>query len=129
VIAPTFRVDLLREVDLIEEVGRHYGFDRLEATFPVLTQPAPPPDPRIPRDQLIRRVLTAAGIFEAVTFGFIEARAAEPVVTTGPGDSAPDLGVPIPNPPPAAFGPLRPALLPGLVDAGAHHRRHGRRDR
>ena len=32
---PTFRVDLLREVDLIEEVGRHYGFDKLEPTFPV----------------------------------------------------------------------------------------------
>ena len=30
---PTFRVDLLREVDLIEEVGRHYGFDRLEAVL------------------------------------------------------------------------------------------------
>ena len=59
--APTFRVDLLREADLIEEVGRHYGFDKLEATFPVMTQPAPPPDPRIPRDQLVRRVLTAAG--------------------------------------------------------------------
>ena len=29
-IAPTFRVDLLREVDLIEEVGRHYGFDKLD---------------------------------------------------------------------------------------------------
>ena len=34
VVAPTFRVDLLREVDLIEEVGRHYGFDKLEPTFP-----------------------------------------------------------------------------------------------
>ena len=32
--APTFRVDLLREVDLIEEVGRHYGFDKLEPPFP-----------------------------------------------------------------------------------------------
>src|SRR5437867_5320252 len=37
-IAPTFRVDLLREADLIEEVGRHYGFDKLDATFPVMTQ-------------------------------------------------------------------------------------------
>ena len=46
-VAPTFRVDLLREADLIEEVGRHYGFDKLEPTFPVVTQPAPPPDPRI----------------------------------------------------------------------------------
>ena len=61
VVAPTFRVDLLREVDLIEEAGRHYGFDRLEPAFPVLTQPAPPPDPRIARDQLVRRVATAAG--------------------------------------------------------------------
>ena len=40
-VAPTFRVDLLREADLIEEVGRHYGFDKLEPTFPVVTQPAP----------------------------------------------------------------------------------------
>src|SRR4029077_7167749 len=77
VIAPTFRVDLIREVDLIEEVGRHYGFDKLEATFPVITQAAPPPDPRVPRDQLVRRVLTAAGCSEAVTFGFIEAKAVD----------------------------------------------------
>ncbi len=76
-VAPTFRVDLLREADLIEEVGRHYGFDKLEATFPPVTQPAPPPDPRIPRDQLVRRVLTAAGFSEAVTFGFIEAQAVD----------------------------------------------------
>src|SRR6185369_4912842 len=47
VIAPTFRVDLLREVDLIEEVGRHHGFEKLPDTFPVVVAPAPPPDPRI----------------------------------------------------------------------------------
>ena len=73
---PTFRVDLLREVDLIEEVGRHYGFERLEPAFPIMTEAAPPPDPRIARDQLVRRALTAAGLSEAVTFGFIEADAA-----------------------------------------------------
>ena len=36
---PTFRVDVLREVDLIEEVARHYGYERLPATFPALTRP------------------------------------------------------------------------------------------
>ena len=46
--APTFRVDLLREVDLIEEVGRHYGFDKLEPSFPPMFAAAPPPDPRSP---------------------------------------------------------------------------------
>ena len=120
VVAPTFRVDLLREVDLIEEVGRHYGFERLPSTFPVMTQPAPPPDPRIARDGLVRRVMTAAGLSEAVTFGFIEAKAAalfEPDQTQL---------VPLANPLTAKFDTLRPLLLPGLVDAVAHNRRHGR---
>jgi len=142
-MAPTFRVDLLREADLIEEVGRHYGFDKLEATFPVVTQPAPPPDPRVPRDRLVRRVLTAAGCSEAVTFGFIEAKAAEPFAsgheqgTQGAQrhvSSASSAGslfnrlVTIVNPLSAKFDTLRPSLLPGLVDVVAHNRRHGRRD-
>ncbi|OLD12606.1 MAG: phenylalanine--tRNA ligase subunit beta [Acidobacteria bacterium 13_1_40CM_2_64_6] len=121
-VAPTFRVDLLREVDLIEEVGRHYGFDRLEATFPVVTTAAPPPDPRILRDRLVRRVLTAAGLSEAVTFGFIEAKAAEPFATAG------HASIAVANPLSAKFDTLRPSLLPGLVDAVAHNRRHGRSD-
>ncbi len=121
VTAPTFRVDLLREADLIEEVGRHYGFDRLPATFPVQREPAPAPDPRVPRDRRVRRVLTAAGLSEAVTFAFIEARAAEPFAGA--------VGiVPVANPLSGKFDTLRPSLLPGLVDAVAHNRRHGRRD-
>jgi len=122
VVAPTFRVDLLREVDLIEEVGRHHGFDRLEAAFPPLVQPATAPDPRIGRDQLVRRVLTAAGLSEAVTFGFIESKAAAPFQSV----AADTVG--IANPLSAKFDTLRPSLLPGLVDAVAHNRRHGRRD-
>jgi phenylalanyl-tRNA synthetase beta chain len=121
---PSFRVDLLREVDLIEEVGRHYGFDRLEATFPVMTQAAAAPDPRVSRDQLARRVLASAGLSEAVTFGFIERRAAEAFL---PDDDTTPI-VPVANPLSAKFDVLRPSLLPNLVDAVAHNRRHGRRD-
>jgi phenylalanyl-tRNA synthetase beta chain len=124
VIVPTFRVDVIREVDLIEEVGRHYGFDRLEASFPPMRQAAQPPDPRIVRDQLARRVLTASGLSEAVTFGFIERRAAEPFVPA----AGTALLVPVANPLSAKFDTLRPSLLPGLLDAVAHNRRHGRRD-
>lgn len=123
VIAPTFRVDLLREVDLIEEVGRHYGLDKLPDRFPAMEAPAPPPDARIPRDQTVRRVLTADGLSEAVTFGFIEAKAAEAFAGA---DGAPLIAVA--NPLSAKFDTLRPSLLPGLVDAVAHNRRHGRED-
>ncbi len=121
VAAPTFRVDLLREVDLIEEVGRHFGFDRLPSTFPAVTAPAAPPDPRIPRDMLVRRVLTAAGLSEAVTFGIVESRAAAPFA----GDEPP---IPVANPLSAKFDVLRPSLVSGLIDAVAHNRRHGRDD-
>jgi phenylalanyl-tRNA synthetase beta chain len=122
VVAPTFRVDLAREADLVEEVGRHFGFDRLEPAFPAATAAAPPPDPRIPRDQLIRQVLAAAGLSEAVTFGFIEKKAA------GLFAAANGAPVAIANPLSGKFDTLRMSLLPGLVDAVAHNRRHGRRD-
>ncbi len=122
--APTYRVDLLREVDLIEEVGRHFGFDRIDATFPVQTAAAAPPDPRIRRDRLARRVLSAAGLSEAVTFGFVEAEAAQAFVDAG----AVTRLVAVANPLSAKFDTLRPSLLPGLVDSVAHNRRHGRRD-
>lgn len=124
VVAPTFRVDLLREVDLIEEVGRHYGFDRLEPAFPVMTRAADAPDARVSRDQLVRRVMAAAGLSEAVTFGFIERRAAEAFLPDG--ETSGLVGVA--NPLSAKFDVLRPSLLPGLVDAVGYNRRHGRRD-
>lgn len=121
VAAPTFRVDLLREIDLIEEVGRHYGFDKLEAALPPMTAAAAPPDARITTDQVARRVLTSAGLSEAVTFGIIESRAAR---TFAPGGDAAQV-VGIANPLSAKFDALRPSLLPGLIDAVAHNRRHG----
>jgi phenylalanyl-tRNA synthetase beta chain len=125
VVVPTVRVDISREVDLIEEVGRHYGFDRLEASFPAMTQAVAPPDPRVSRDQLVRRVCAAAGLTEAVTFGFIERRAAEAFVSD---DAARAAIVAVANPLSAKFDVLRPSLLPGLMDSVGHNRRHGRRD-
>lgn len=124
VTVPTFRVDLLREVDLIEEVGRHWGFDKLDAAFPVMTSSAAAPDPRVSRDHLVRRVLTGAGVSEAVTFGFIESNSAAAYVSA---DAVATI-VPVANPLSAKFDVLRPSLLPGLVDVVARNRRHGRRD-
>jgi phenylalanyl-tRNA synthetase beta chain len=124
VVVPTFRVDVLREADLIEDVGRHHGFDKLAPTFPVVTTIAAPSDPRIARDRLVRRVLTAAGLSEAVTFGFIEAKAAD-AFGLSPADAP---AIAIANPLSAKFDTLRPSLIPGLVDAVAHNRRHGSRD-
>jgi phenylalanyl-tRNA synthetase beta chain len=118
---PTRRVDVTREVDLIEEVARHYGFDRLPSTFPPLNAAPPPIDPRIGRARHLRSVMTAAGFSEAMTFGFVASTAAEPFATGG------EL-VPIANPLSESFAVLRPSVLPGLVDAVAHNRRREQRD-
>ncbi len=118
---PTRRVDVAREIDLIEEVARHYGFDRLPSTFPPLTSAPPPIDPRIGRARHLRGVMTAAGFSEAMTFGFVGSSAATPFADGG------DL-VPIANPLSESFAVLRPSVLPGLVDAVAYNRRREQRD-
>ncbi len=122
VTVPSFRVDVAREADLIEEVGRHHGFDRLPTTFPALTAAQAPPPPQIARDRLVRQVLTAAGFSESATFAFIERDASAPFCE--PGVEA----APIANPLSEKFAVLRPSLLPGLVDACAHNRRRERKD-
>ena len=121
ITVPTRRVDILREVDLIEEVARHNGFDRIPVSFPALTTAPPPMDPRITQARALRSIMTGAGFSEAMTFGFVSEPAAAPFAAEG------DL-VPIANPLSETFAVLRPSVLPGLVAAVAHNRRREQRD-
>ena len=120
VTVPAWRVDVRRPVDLIEEVGRHHGFEHLPTTFPAAEQAPRPSDSRIGRDQRVRQTLLAMGFSEAITFAFIETAAAEPFQAPGV--------LTLANPLSEKFAVLRPSLLPGLVDAVSHNRRRGRRD-
>ena len=122
VTVPSYRVDVAREVDLIEEVGRHHGFDRLPTTFPALTAPQAPPPARLVLERRVRQVLLAAGFSECSTFAFEEKEAALPFCAPG---AEP---YPIANPLSEKFAVLRPSLLPGLLDSCAHNRRRERKD-
>ena len=122
VTVPAHRVDVGREIDLIEEVARHHGYDRLPATYPAAVRPPAPPSGALARRRLLRRVLTASGCSEAITYGFIEETAAAPFV-----DGSDDL-VRIANPLAETSAVLRPALIPGLVDALIYNRRREHRD-
>ena len=121
VTVPSWRVDIHRQVDLIEEVGRHHGFEHLPSTFPGVQQAPPPSDPRIARDARVRGAMLGMGFSEAITFAFIEETAAAPFLN----GQAP---VALLNPLSEKFAVMRPSLLPGLIDAVSHNRRHGRRD-
>jgi phenylalanyl-tRNA synthetase beta chain len=58
---PSFRLDVAREVDLIEEIARHYGYDRL----PSRVRPAPP---RLESDQRRKRELKATAILAGLGY-------------------------------------------------------------
>jgi phenylalanyl-tRNA synthetase beta chain len=121
VSVPSWRVDVAREMDLIEEIARHYGYDRLPTTFPALTTVPARPSPLLEERRVLHRLVTAAGFNECVTFSFVAERAAREFA------SADEL-VSIANPLSETFAVLRPSLLSGLLDSLSHNRRHGQRD-
>src|SRR5438046_3075074 len=113
---PSFRVDLKREIDLIEEVARLYGVDKIPATAPRGATGANPYD--AVHDQLAeaRRILTGLGLHEAQGQTLISDAAGN--LVTG------EQLVPLANPLSSDMNVLRPSLLPGLLDALRHNLSH-----
>jgi phenylalanyl-tRNA synthetase beta chain len=117
---PTFRVDLKREVDLIEEVARLYGVDRIPATAPRGAVGSNPYD--VTHDALTeaRRLLTGLGLNEAQGQTLISTEAAQLVAESG--------AVSLANPLSSDMNVLRPSLIPGLLDALRHNLRRKNED-
>lgn len=108
VTAPTRRFDLAIEEDLIEEVVRIHGYDRVPTTLPGgATRIAVPSETRVAESEL-RRQMVARDCLETVNFAFVDASLlAAWGAATG--------SVPLANPLSAELGVMRTALLPGLV--------------
>jgi phenylalanyl-tRNA synthetase beta chain len=117
---PTHRPDIAREVDLIEEVARVRGIDRVKPVLPAIR----PTRDEGPREETARRVRAAAvelGLSEAITFAFLAKGQLEAVF-------APSPAVALKNPLTEHQGVMRTSLLPGLLETVARARRHGERD-
>jgi phenylalanyl-tRNA synthetase beta chain len=117
VTLPSWRLDLDREIDLIEEVARVYGYNRFANTLPGFAG-AVRELPQAASEATLRRTLLAAGYHEAISSTFTsEADAAL---------SAPQPAqiVPLGNPLSAEAGVMRPSLVPGMITmiAGNLHR-------
>jgi phenylalanyl-tRNA synthetase beta chain len=118
-VAPTFRPDLEREIDIVEEVGRRFGLDKIPRTLPHTTQQGGGLTPRQRDRRAVADAVVGVGASEALTIpliahadlerfglpldGIVEAtnalRAEEPV--------------------------LRPAILPGLLKTAGFNAGHG----
>ena len=124
VSVPSFRSDVSREVDLIEEVIRVYGFDKLDITLPQKT--IGPSRPRESKRRLLRRALLAGGFHESVTFGFTSPKKIEAMGFAG-GDprSRPLM---IDNPMSIEQSAMRTTLLPNLLSAVSNNLKQGSKD-
>jgi phenylalanyl-tRNA synthetase beta chain len=116
---PSWRGDVSREVDLIEEVGRHYGFGKIPSTLPKTTGGAGLL-PAQARERRLRDLLVGAGLDEVINYAFVSDEAAAP--TGGP-------RVALENPLAEVQGVLRDSLvIPGLLTNLKTNLRQGRRD-
>ncbi len=118
VALPSWRPDSTEEIDVIEEVARHYGYDRIGKTMPKSTLHGEL-SVRQQRRRLVREVLLGLGISEAMPNPFL-----------APGTLAkaglPTEALTITNPLVAEESVLRTSLRPGLLEAIAYNESHRR---
>ncbi len=117
---PSFRPDIVLEEDLIEEIGRIYGYENIPETLPAggATQGGDSEEGIfITR---LKRTLTACGMQEVVTHSLVA-----PSLFESPADA--DRLVAVRNALSAEVGGLRRSLLPTLLDAAQLNARQGQR--
>ena len=122
VTPPSFRPDLPREIDLIEEVLRLWGMGRVTATIPAAKNHIG----GLTREQKLTRrvgeILRACGLNETTTFGFAAPGDLEKIGMSTEGRGCP---VVLMNPLVAEQTEMRRSLLPGLLQSVAYNEAHG----
>ncbi len=106
---PSYRRDLEREADLVEEIGRIHGYDRLESAAPRTPLRIGRKDEVERGKDRLREVLASLGMDEALTDGFDKKAWREALQMSG------DDLVPVRNPMAATQAAMRSSLLPGLL--------------
>jgi phenylalanyl-tRNA synthetase beta chain len=118
IAVPSWRRDVDGAADIVEEIARIHGYDRIEAVpiprAPSVARPTATPEQRVERR--VRRTAAARGLNEAVTWSFVSEAEAAPF-----GGSAWVLANPISE----DLKAMRPSLLPGLLSAARRNMARG----
>ncbi|MGA2960901.1 MAG: phenylalanine--tRNA ligase subunit beta [Candidatus Korobacteraceae bacterium] len=116
---PTWRLDVDREIDLIEEVGRIYGYLKLPNTLPAFAG-AVIPLPNAEKQATLRQRLLALGYNESISSTFISAEEVRAYSTAQP--------VRLENPLSEEAACMRSSLVPGMVNQIAYNLNRGNTD-
>ncbi len=119
VTVPTFRPDLTRPADLVEEVARIHGFDKFAATVPHGSSGGLTVEQR--RMRRLMDVLAGAGLHQAVTLPFVGEEDLGHIGLMAMSDSF----LRVKNPLSEEESLLRPRLLPGLLNVARYNASHG----
>lgn len=119
--APSWRPDLRREVDLIEEVARVRGYDEIPTAVPRVRPSESGTAGLLRTVDALRDAAVTAGLFEAINYGFVSTEELEKA-------RVPTDAVPLANPLSEERAVMRTSLLPGLTGAAARAQRHGARE-
>jgi phenylalanyl-tRNA synthetase beta chain len=128
-VVPSWRVDVALEEDLVEEVARHTGYDKIGSELPPATLSGEYQPTEMNR-RALRRALTDAGFDEAINFSFVGTEYDDqfeliPELISGDAESA---FVSLQNPIIENVVRMRPTLLTGLLQSLRHNLNHGVRD-
>jgi len=111
---PSFRVDIFREIDLIEEIARHFGYNNIPSTLPKAEKKYQADYPIFQLEREVNQFLRGAGLEEALTYSFVN-------------DST-ECAIRIVNPISETATVLRMSLIPNLQESVAYNLRHRNED-
>ena len=119
VIPPTFRVDIDRPVDLMEEVARLWGYNNISTTYPLIPAKAKPVNRHLHLRNRMKNILCGLGFSEIITYSFIDPRSFNRL-RIEPDDPLRNT-VMILNPLSETQGVMRTSLIPGLLDTASRN--------
>ena len=122
VTVPTFRSDITREIDLIEEIARVYGYDNIPTTLPKGDIPIPVPSPSTEVRKRTKQFLLAAGMMEAINYSFCDPNCFDKIRFTA--DDPRRDALKLRNPLSPEMSVLRTTLIPGILENAQHNRNH-----
>ena len=115
VIPPSFRVDVTRPEDLMEEVARLYGYNNIPESYPLIPAEGRKPSHQLDARQRVKQHLTGFGFAEAINYSFMDPRTCEMIQL--PEDDPRRQMVAILNPLTEDHAVMRTSLVPGMLGA------------
>jgi phenylalanyl-tRNA synthetase beta chain len=114
VLAPTYRIDIEREADLVEEVARLYGYNNIPTTLPAADLSYPEQDPKRYKRADATNMLLSIGYSEAINYSFTAERHGDMMQLAA--DDVRRQGLKLLNPLTEDQAVMRTMLLPGLLE-------------